>query len=124
MWLYMTAIAVLIGAALNAVVDRLWPHKAPVAEVKKAAPAEEPDEVEPVMKAEPEPHHEHTLTPVAEEDRPEAAAARKVERLAERPPKAVARPARKPEAQVEPDVERKPASVGKSGAPGDTDDLG
>ena len=27
MWLYMTAIAVLIGAALNAVVDRLWPHK-------------------------------------------------------------------------------------------------
>ncbi len=28
MWLYMTAIAVLIGAALNAVVDRLWPHKA------------------------------------------------------------------------------------------------
>ena len=33
MWLYMTAIAVLIGAALNAVVDRLWPHKARVVEL-------------------------------------------------------------------------------------------
>jgi membrane protein len=127
MWLYMTAIAVLIGAALNAVVDRLWPHKAQVAEVKKAAPVEETqDEVEPVMKAEPEPHHlhDHTLTPVEAEDRPEAAVGRKVEKLAERPPKAASRREHEAEAQVEPEAARKPASVGKSGAQGDTDDLG
>ncbi|WP_134126608.1 YhjD/YihY/BrkB family envelope integrity protein [Kribbella pratensis] len=136
MWLYMTAIAVLIGAALNAVVDRLWPHKAQVAEVKQAASAEEDDdrvehdEVEPVMKAEPDPHHEHdhTLTPVESEERPEATVGRKIEKLSERPrkaaPSAVPRPEREPEAQVEPEAPRKPASVGKSGAQGDTEDLG
>ena len=70
MWLYMTAIAVLIGAALNAVVDRLWPHKArtdaaaeSASEVQARKDAE--DEIEPVMKAEPDPHHEeHPLTPL------------------------------------------------------------
>ena len=156
MWLYMTAIAVLIGAALNAVVDRLWPHKQHVAEVKSQA-AEE-DEVEPVMKAEAEPHHEHTLTPM-ESERPEVEAARKVEGLAARPPKSAPAPEKsekpvsekpgepapeKPAPQApapqktapekpapgkpaseEPAAEavRKPASVGKSGAQGDTDDL-
>ncbi|MGC4941608.1 YhjD/YihY/BrkB family envelope integrity protein [Kribbella sp. DT2] len=66
MWLYMTAIAVLIGAALNAVVDRLWPHKA--------------RKEEPVMKAEAEPHHEeHPLTPG--ELRPEVKLARTVEAM-------------------------------------------
>jgi membrane protein len=45
MWLYMTAIAVLIGAALNAVVDRLWPHKS------RRDPEEAEDVQEPVMKA-------------------------------------------------------------------------
>jgi membrane protein len=121
MWLYMTAIAVLIGAALNAVVDRLWPHKAQVSEVKKAAPVEEADdEVEPVMKAEPEPHHDHPLTPVESEDLPEAEIGRKVEKVAERPH---ARPEPEPEAEVEPEAARKPASVGKSGAQSDTDDL-
>lgn len=127
MWLYMTAIAVLIGAALNAVVDRLWPHKAQVAEVKKAASVEDAgDEVEPVMKAESEPHHDHTLTPVTEEERPEAQLGRKVEKLAERPRKAVPRPKPEPEpeAQGATEAARKPASVGKSGAQGDTDDLG
>jgi membrane protein len=134
MWLYMTAIAVLIGAALNAVVDRLWPHKAHVAEVTKAAD----DEVEPVMKAEPEPHHDHgPLTPVLSEERPELEIARRVEQLTERkPPAPRAEPV--PEAdgevngqvngEVEPDgeleAERRPAPVGKSGAPSDTDDLG
>ncbi|MFG1623744.1 YhjD/YihY/BrkB family envelope integrity protein [Kribbella sp. NPDC049227] len=87
MWLYMTAIAVLIGAALNAVVDRLWPHKVRVTEMAK----ETPDEVEPVMKAESEPHHDYPLTPVAQE-RPEIEIARKVEGLgvpaADQPPKA------------------------------------
>ncbi|MFI5706346.1 hypothetical protein [Kribbella sp. NPDC051620] len=28
LWLYMSVIAVLVGAALNAVVDRQWPHEA------------------------------------------------------------------------------------------------
>jgi len=70
MWLYMTAIAVLIGAALNAVVDRLWPHK-----------ARKDHEVEPVMKAESEPHHVEDV-PVAHE-RPEAKIARAVEALGE-----------------------------------------
>ncbi|WP_328999419.1 YihY/virulence factor BrkB family protein [Kribbella sp. NBC_00709] len=135
MWLYMTAIAVLIGAALNAVVDRLWPHKQHVAEVKQAE-ADEPDEVEPVMKAEPEPHHEHSLTPVESDERPEAEVARKLEELAERPlktppaeppAKPAAAPATKPSAEpsAAPSAEpvRKPASVGKSGAQSDTDDL-
>ncbi|GAA0617038.1 YihY/virulence factor BrkB family protein [Kribbella sandramycini] len=80
MWLYMTAIAVLIGAALNAVVNRLWP-------ARKREPALPPldGEREPVMKAEAEPHHEphHELTPVEENERPEVAAAESIERLAE-----------------------------------------
>lgn len=134
MWLYMTAIAVLIGAALNAVVDRLWPHKAHVTEVKQAEAVEEPDdaaeEIEPVMKAEPDPHHEegYVPTPAESEERPEAAVGRKVEKLGQRPrkvaPSAAPRPEREPEAQVEPEAARKPASVGKSGAQSDTDDLG
>ncbi|MFC6157117.1 YihY/virulence factor BrkB family protein [Kribbella jiaozuonensis] len=127
MWLYMTAIAVLIGAALNAVVDRLWPHKQHVAEVKAAAADE--DEIEPVMKAEPERHHDHSLTPVESDERPEAEVARKIEELAERPPAPAAAAA--PEAPAAPvdeepaaeEPERKPASVGKSGAQSDTDDL-
>ncbi|MEV6286422.1 YihY/virulence factor BrkB family protein [Kribbella sp. NPDC051770] len=68
MWLYMTAIAVLIGAALNAVVDRLWPHKA-----RREA-------TEPVMKAEPDPHHEDQ--PLTQgELRPEVKLARTVEAM-------------------------------------------
>jgi membrane protein len=117
LWLYMTAIAVLIGAALNAVVDRLWPHKARMAESAEAVQAKKDaeDEVEPVMKAEPEPHHEHhPLTPV-EEPAPVA-------------PKDDVRA----DGQVadEPVVdgptvgeERKPAKVGKSGAQGESDDI-
>ncbi|TDU84526.1 membrane protein [Kribbella voronezhensis] len=73
MWLYMTAIAVLIGAALNAVVDRLWPHKS-------RKELEEPEEVqEPVMKAEPDPHHVDVVVPG--EQRPEIEMARAVEAL-------------------------------------------
>ena len=93
MWLYMTAIAVLIGAALNAVVDRLWPHKARVVELAQQKEAEE-DEVEPVMKAEPERHHhEHPVTPLTVEERPETAIARKVEGLGEHRPRVVEAPA-------------------------------
>ncbi len=93
MWLYMTAIAVLIGAALNAVVDRLWPHKARVVELADQKQAEE-DEVEPVMKAEPERHHhEHPVTPLTVEERPETAIARKVEGLSEHRPRVVEAPA-------------------------------
>jgi membrane protein len=116
MWLYMTAIAVLIGAALNAVVDRLWPHKAHVTEVK----AEEAD-VEPVMKAEPERHHDHPLTPVEDEERPETAVVRKLEKLGETP--VAAAPATSEDvstqeeaAAPETEADRKPASVGKSSA--------
>jgi membrane protein len=139
MWLYMTAIAVLIGAALNAVVDRLWPHKAHVAEVKKETaepesesesdaesvagpePGPSDEEVEPVMKAEPEPerHHEHSLTPVDSGERPEVAAARKLEEFSEQPGEiapAVKKAVRK--------AVHKTAKVGKPGAPGKTDDLG
>ncbi|MGY4766514.1 YhjD/YihY/BrkB family envelope integrity protein [Kribbella sp. CWNU-51] len=132
MWLYMTAIAVLIGAALNAVVDRLWPHKARVVELAAQKEAEE-DEVEPVMKAEPERHHhEHPVTPLTVEERPETAVARKVEALGEHRPRVVEEPAASdapavPDAPVASDAadeaDRKPASVGKSGAKGEGDDL-
>ncbi|GAB2644857.1 YihY/virulence factor BrkB family protein [Kribbella swartbergensis] len=109
LWLYMTAIAVLIGAALNAVVDRLWPHKARATEPAAQAPTRKDaeDEVEPVMKAEPEPRHEHTLTPV------------------DRPAPVVTPDGAKPaptEAEEE-EAERKPAPVGKSGAQSESDDL-
>jgi membrane protein len=78
LWLYMTAIAVLIGAALNAVVDRLWPHKSR----REASDVEEPVEVqEPVMKAEPDPHHVDVVKPG--EERPEVKVARAVEALSE-----------------------------------------
>jgi membrane protein len=151
MWLYMSAIAVLIGAALNAVVDRLWPHKARVehreAEARAAGETGE-DEVEPVMKAESDPHHEEVpLTPV-EQARPEIQLAEKVEGLGDVAPSGVdvpraaglplsrrRRAARKAEASagdgvasVEEDAagaeaERKPAPVGKSGAQTEHDDL-
>jgi membrane protein len=142
MWLYMTAIAVLIGAALNAVVDRLWPHKsrqepepAEVVEpVMKAEP--EPVEVqEPVMKAEPDPHHVDTVEPG--EERPEVKVARAVEALSEPVaehvvPEAVAASklpqVAKTAAPEEPAAvsagEREPERVGKSGAQGDGDDIG
>jgi membrane protein len=74
MWLYMTAIAVLIGAALNAVVDRLWPTKARRRDQAEHAP-------EPVMKAEAEPH-ETDVVPASEE-RPSARMAHVAEALAE-----------------------------------------
>jgi membrane protein len=78
MWLYMTAIAVLIGAALNAVVDRLWPHKS------RGESAETGAAEEPVMKAEPEPHHIEVVNPA--EERPEVKIARAVEALGEPDP--------------------------------------
>jgi membrane protein len=133
LWLYMTAIAVLIGAALNAVVDRLWPHKARMAESAGAAHAKKDaeDEVEPVMKAEPEPHHEHPLTPVEEP----APVAPKGEVRADGPrsePPLAGRRQAGPDGQVEDEPvvdkpavgeERKPAKVGKSGAQGESDDI-
>ncbi|MEU0090119.1 YhjD/YihY/BrkB family envelope integrity protein [Kribbella sp. NPDC006257] len=90
MWLYMTAIAVLIGAALNAVVDRLWPHKsrqepepAEVAEPVMKAEAEPVEGQEPVMKAEPEPHHVDAVE--RDEERPEVKVAQAIEALSEPP---------------------------------------
>ncbi|GAB3924608.1 hypothetical protein GCM10029976_016600 [Kribbella albertanoniae] len=122
MWLYMTTIAVLIGAALNAVVNRLWPAKTREPALPKFA---DEDEVEPVMKAEPDPHH-HGEPDLAEPDhaepdlqrpefqRPELAVARRIERLSEhapakapvaeaQPPKAEAEPAAEAEAAAEPE---------------------
>jgi membrane protein len=153
-WLYMTAIAVLIGAALNAVVDRQWPHKSR----REAAAVEEPAEVpEPVMKAEADPHHVDVVEPG--EERPEVPVARSVEALSEpvaehvvpdavaatklpRVAKAAA-PGKPAAAAPEPGearataenrahgvpasadgAEREPERVGKSGAQADGDDIG
>lgn len=160
LWLYLTAIAVLIGAALNAVVDRTWPDKS-----RKDA------EHEPVMKADSKAHHEETLAP---DERPEIKMAKKVEALGEhKAPASTEEPATtKPDSSPEPSpdaapdaapdpasdpvpapapapsrvpvasrdgsaadeapdrrtakqsAERKPASVGKPGAPTEPDDLG
>jgi len=41
LWLYLTAIAVLIGAALNAVMDRMWPHRPRSTLIEPAAQAEQ-----------------------------------------------------------------------------------
>jgi membrane protein len=151
MWLYMTAIAVLIGAALNAVVDRLWPTKARRKDRAEHAP-------EPMMKAEAEPHETEDVPP--SEERPEARMARAAEALAEpdgqaevperttapsasegltaleqAPPSApaVAPTAPTPdpasgdeqsdERSGQQDPGRKPAAVGKPRAPGDSDDI-
>jgi membrane protein len=138
LWLYMTAIAVLIGAALNAVVDRLWPHKARAIEAAEGSASEEQarkdteDEVEPVMKAEAEPHHEHPLTPLERPEPVVPADERPVEPADQRPDgpadEAPLKPSDgdKPEgprpAQA-PKVERKPEPVGKSGAQSESDDL-
>ncbi|MEV6413667.1 YihY/virulence factor BrkB family protein [Kribbella sp. NPDC051718] len=157
MWLYMTAIAVLIGAALNAVVDRTWPHKS-----RKHATAEAS---EPVMKADSKIHHEEDTAP--DDERPEVKMAKAIEALGEpRVPASPAQvvepvevsppapssspeptatppapapqsplaaapspsspPAVSPEAKrrEKPVEERKPATVGKPGAPTEPDDLG
>ncbi|MEV0285101.1 MULTISPECIES: YihY/virulence factor BrkB family protein [unclassified Kribbella] len=136
MWLYMTAIAVLIGAALNAVVDRLWPHKSRALEKASGTAsdkAEVEDEIEPVMKAEPDPHHhEHPLTPVDEPppvvptEPPKAPAAESHHRKTEAAPTTAA--GGQPEVGREAAADgkaaaRKPAPVGKSGAQSDPDDL-
>lgn len=106
MWLYMTTIAVLIGAALNAVVNRLWPAKTREPALPKFA---DDDEVEPVMKAEPDPHHhdepDHAAPDLQrpEFERPELAVARKIERLSEpSPPKVEPSPAKPSPTKVSP----------------------
>ncbi|MFG1814024.1 YhjD/YihY/BrkB family envelope integrity protein [Kribbella sp. NPDC049174] len=123
MWLYMTAIAVLIGAALNAVVDRLWPHKSRAAESASEVQAgkDAEDEVEPVMKAEPEPHHGHPLTPLEPPEPVVPADGVKPES----PPDDAPRPTEKPPRPADgaPRAERKPEPVGKSGAQSESDDL-
>jgi membrane protein len=143
LWLYLTAIAVLIGAALNAVVDRLWPHKAwateeSASEVQARKDAE--DEVEPGMKAEPEPHHEHPLTPLERpapvvptgerpvgpgDAGPRASGDKDTRASADEAPLGPS-DGDKPDAPrtaEAPKVERKPEPVGKSGAQSESDDL-
>ncbi|TDO47785.1 membrane protein [Kribbella sp. VKM Ac-2527] len=152
LWLYLTAIAVLIGAALNAVVDRLWPHKArqeklaqeQLEQERLAQSAQEGSE--PVMKAEADPHH-IAEEPGVGEERPEVKLARAIEgsaghgKPAPAPidagtitpvsaPEPVVRPGREdgkaPPRTVSPQEgpSREPERVGKSGAPVDGEDLG
>jgi membrane protein len=142
MWLYMTAIAVLIGAALNAVVDRMWPHKRATAEA-----------TEPVAKTDSKDHHGEGTGP--DDERPEVKMAKAIEALGEprvpASPAQVVEPVAEPEVVepepvveepepvveevVEPVVETpvkapaaenvpQPATVGKPGAPSEPDDLG
>jgi membrane protein len=130
MWLYMTAIAVLIGAALNAVVDRLWPHKARVEHREAEARAAGSDDVEAVMKAEAEPQHEEApLTPV-EQERPEVQVAEKIEQLSAEPASAPApapapavAPGAAPASVSAPGAAPASVSAGKSGARTEDDDL-
>ncbi|HEU4946282.1 MAG TPA: YihY/virulence factor BrkB family protein [Kribbella sp.] len=102
MWLYMTAIAVLIGAALNAVVDRLWPYKVRKEDEKNG----EQETPEPVMKAESERLESEQVGAVPESDqRPEVKVARAIEALGDREPSL------------------RPAPVGKPGARGAGGDI-
>lgn len=135
LWLYMTTIAVLIGAALNAVVNRLWPPKIRDAEYAEAAAADEnlgekvpaaEDEkaVEPAKRAKEEPEHGHPLTPV-EQPAPVVPpdVAPRVGRPAaddERSQDGEASPA---DGVESPPGKRSPAQVGKPGAKGESDDL-
>jgi membrane protein len=75
LWLYLTAIAVLIGAALNAVVDRMWPNQAR----KDRLAAQE--EQEPVMKAESEQEAGVAAGVAVHPERSEVKLARAVEAL-------------------------------------------
>jgi membrane protein len=122
MWLYMSAIAVLIGAALNAVVDRLWPHKSRTEAAAAQGRKDDEDEVEPVMKAEPDPHHEHTLTPL---DEPEPVAPADGSEPTPEDPNPAAAPAGDTPRPADgaPRAQRKPEPVGKSGAQTESDDL-
>jgi membrane protein len=102
LWLYLTSIAVLIGAALNAVVDRMWPHKTPGETAAKKATAAKAEKAEPEMRAEPEPMHD-----------PHASAPEEQVKLAEEVEKSA----------PEPTGERPPQPVGKPGAPPKGDDV-
>ncbi|WP_328993851.1 YihY/virulence factor BrkB family protein [Kribbella sp. NBC_01245] len=127
LWLYLTAIAVLIGAALNAVIDRMWPDKA-----RKPAKASR-KRAEPEMKAEPEPVHAHAqdLDDVDEvvaespeqRQRPEVKVAEAVESLTSDKPVVPGPPDPEPVTEVagKPEVESEP--VGKPGAPAKADDV-
>ena len=118
LWLYLTSIAVLIGAALNAVVDRTWPHKS-----RKEARAAAEEHAEPVMKVESEPHHPEVIP--EGELRPEIRVARAVEglsahRVAESPDAVPAhKEARAPAAAPAPHKRAKASSAGpaKAGSP-------
>ncbi|MFI5733113.1 YihY/virulence factor BrkB family protein [Kribbella sp. NPDC051587] len=118
MWLYMTTIAVLIGAALNAVVNRLWPARTQDPPLPKFA---DDDEVEPVMKAEPDPHHhdgpDHAEVPDGHE-RPELQIARKLEKLAEPLPEPLPAPSPEPApAAAKAEAEPPKAAVAPETAP-------
>jgi membrane protein len=53
-WLYMIAIAVLIGAALNAAVDRLWPNERRLAARSRPGPRADEHPLTPVPECEPD----------------------------------------------------------------------
>ncbi len=71
LWLYLTAIAVLIGAALNAVMDRMWPHRPRSSLVEPDARAAQISRID--ADGEPLPTSEPTDKPVVDkpvEDKP------------------------------------------------------
>jgi membrane protein len=79
------------------------------------------DEIEPVMKAEPEPHHDHPLTPV---DRPAPVIPREGPEKEAPRAEADSPPKEAPRAEANGEVaEREPEPVGKSGAQSESDDL-
>jgi membrane protein len=89
LWLYLTTIAVLIGAALNAVVDRMWPHK----QQREAGPPL------PKLVPKPEPKTEPKPEPKPEpktEPKPEPRTAPKRAANAVRPAQPVGKPGAKP----------------------------
>ncbi|MFC0625673.1 YihY/virulence factor BrkB family protein [Kribbella deserti] len=124
LWLYLTAIAVLIGAALNAVVDRMWPEKARKPARKRG------EHAEPEMRAEPEPAHAHAQD-LDDEDperrqRPEIKMAEAVEAMGgDDDPAPVVPAPPDPGPVVEPSAAPKAesAAAGKPHAPAKADDV-
>ena len=100
LWLYLTAIAVLIGAALNAVMDRMWPHRPRSTLIESAAQAEQISRIDA--------DGEQLSTPEAEEppkQEPAKLPAEQQEKQQEKQPDPAGPPA--PQAEVSKDGSRR-----------------